>query len=63
MSFGIWELTIILIIVALVFGTARLRNIGGDLGSALKSFRSALKDDSDEDKAGQPDQKPEQKQD
>lgn len=64
MSFGIWELTIILIIVALVFGTAKLRNIGGDLGSALKSFRSALKDDSDEPKPEQqPEQKPEQKQD
>lgn len=63
MSFGIWELTIILIIVALVFGTARLRNIGGDLGSALKSFRSALKDDTDENKIDQPEQKPEQKQD
>lgn len=47
MNFGIWELVIILVIVALLFGTTRLRNIGGDLGSALKSFRSALKDDSD----------------
>lgn len=64
MSFGIWELTIILIIVALVFGTAKLRNIGGDLGSALKSFRSALKDDTDEDKIEKTtEQKPEQKQD
>lgn len=49
MNFGIWELVIILIIVALLFGTAKLRNIGGDLGSALRSFRTALKDDSDED--------------
>lgn len=47
MNFGIWELVIILVIVALLFGTTRLRNIGGDLGSALKSFRSALKDDTD----------------
>lgn len=50
MNFGIWELLIILVIVALLFGTAKLRNIGGDLGSALRSFRSALKDDSDDDK-------------
>ena len=50
MNFGIWELVIILVIVALLFGTAKLRNIGGDLGSALRSFRSALKDDSDDDK-------------
>ncbi len=48
MNFGIWELLIILIIVALLFGTTKLRNMGGDLGSALKSFRSALRDDSDE---------------
>lgn len=47
MNFGIWELLIVLVIVALLFGTAKLRNIGSDLGSALKSFRSALKDDSD----------------
>ena len=50
MNFGIWELVIILVIVALLFGTAKLRNIGGDLGSALRSFRSALKDDHEEDK-------------
>lgn len=50
MNFGIWELVIILVIVALLFGTAKLRNIGGDLGSALRSFRSALKDDNEDDK-------------
>jgi len=55
MKFGIWELVIILVIVALLFGTARLRNIGGDLGSALRSFRSALKDDSDDNKDAAPD--------
>jgi len=52
MSFGIWELVIILLIVALLFGTKKLRSIGGDLGSALKGFRSALKDD-DSDKVSQ----------
>ena len=45
MSFGIWELVIVLLIVALLFGTKKLRSMGGDLGSALKGFRSALKDD------------------
>ena len=48
MSFGIWELAIVLIIVALVFGTKRLRSMGSDLGSALKGFRSALKDEDTE---------------
>ncbi|NNM01149.1 MAG: Sec-independent protein translocase subunit TatA [Gammaproteobacteria bacterium] len=44
MSFGIWELLIVLVIVVFIFGTKRVRNLGGDLGSAIKSFRSALKD-------------------
>lgn len=41
-----WQLLIILLIVVLIFGTRRLRTIGGDLGGALKSFRKAM--DSDE---------------
>lgn len=48
MNFGMWELLIILIIVALLFGTTRIRSIGGDLGSALKSFREAMKGNDDE---------------
>ena len=46
MGFGgisIWQLLIILAIVVVLFGTKRLRNIGDDLGSALRSFRSSLK--------------------
>lgn len=49
MNFGMWEVLIVMIIVALVFGTARLRNIGSDLGNALGSFRSALKDNNDDE--------------
>lgn len=48
MNFGIWELLIIMVIVALLFGTTRLRNLGGDIGSALKGFRSALNENDDE---------------
>jgi sec-independent protein translocase protein TatA len=45
-----WQLLIILLIVVLVFGTKRLRTIGGDLGGALKSFRKAMDtDDHDSD--------------
>lgn len=44
MGISIWQLLIILLIVALVFGTKKLRTIGGDLGSAVKGFRSAIKD-------------------
>ena len=44
MSFGIWELVIILLIVALLFGTKKLRTMGGDLGNAVKGFRNAVSD-------------------
>lgn len=42
---GIWQLLIILAIVAAVFGTKKLRNVGDDLGAAMRSFRSAMHDD------------------
>jgi len=41
-----WQLLILLLIVVLVFGTKRLRNIGSDLGGAVKGFRKGLEDDS-----------------
>ncbi|MEE9354943.1 MAG: twin-arginine translocase TatA/TatE family subunit [Methylococcaceae bacterium] len=44
MGIGIWQLVILLVIVLLLFGTKRLRNLGGDLGAAIKGFRSAVKD-------------------
>jgi len=43
------QLLIVLVIVALIFGTKKLRNIGGDLGGAVKGFKKALNDDSPED--------------
>ena len=45
MSFGIWELGIVLAIVALLFGTKKLGTMGSDIGSAIKGLRNALKDD------------------
>ena len=44
MGISIWQLLVVLLIVALVFGTKKLRSMGGDLGSAVKSFRSAIKE-------------------
>ena len=44
---GVPELLILLAIVALLFGTKKLRSMGSDLGSAIKSFKSAVKDDDD----------------
>ena len=46
---SVWQLLILLLIVVLVFGTKRLRNIGSDLGSAVKGFRKGIEDDPDED--------------
>jgi len=45
MGISIWQLLIILAIVLVLFGAKRLRNVGGDLGGAIKGFRKAMKDD------------------
>jgi sec-independent protein translocase protein TatA len=42
---SIWQLVIIAVIVVLLFGTKKLRNLGSDLGSAVKGFKSAVTDD------------------
>ena len=44
MGISVTQLLIILVIVIVLFGTKRLRNLGGDLGGAIKGFRSAVKD-------------------
>lgn len=41
---GIWQLLIILVIVLLLFGTKKVRNLGSDLGSAIKGFKKAVGD-------------------
>jgi sec-independent protein translocase protein TatA len=46
---GITELIIILVIVLLLFGGKRLKNIGGDLGSAIKGFKKSMKDENKQD--------------
>lgn len=46
---GIWQLVIILVIVVMLFGTKKLRNLGSDLGGALKGFKSAMKDEDGKD--------------
>lgn len=43
-SFSIWHWLIVLAIVVLVFGTKRLRNLGGDLGSSIKAFKASMKE-------------------
>lgn len=43
-SLSIWHWLIVLVIVMLVFGTKKLRNIGSDLGGAVKGFKEGIKD-------------------
>jgi len=44
---SIWQLLIVAVIVVLLFGTKKLRNLGGDLGSAVKGFKNAIGEDKD----------------
>lgn len=47
MGFSIWQILIVLLIVVLVFGTKKFRNIGEDLGEGIKGFKKGLKDEED----------------
>ena len=55
-SFSIWHWLIVLLIVVMVFGTKKLKNIGGDLGGAVKGFKDGIKDGgaNADDKPGTP---------
>ena len=50
---SIWQLLIILAIVLLLFGTKRLKNIGSDLGGAIKGFKGAMKEGEKEEEKKQ----------
>jgi sec-independent protein translocase protein TatA len=50
-SFSIWHWLIVLVIVMLVFGTKKLRNIGTDLGGAVKGFKDGMKTSDEPQKA------------
>lgn len=56
---SIWQLLIVLVIVILLFGTKKLRNLGADLGGAIKNFRGAMRDaesaQTAKDEAAEPD--------
>jgi len=53
-SFSVWHWLIVLLIVVMVFGTKKLRNMGGDLGGAVKGFKDGMKDGSATDAAATP---------
>lgn len=46
-SLSIWHWMIVLVVVVLIFGTKKLRNLGGDLGSAVKGFKDGMKSEDD----------------
>ena len=46
-SFSIWHWLIVLLVVILIFGTKKLRNLGTDLGSAVKGFKDGMKSEED----------------
>lgn len=49
-SFSIWHWLIVLLIVVLLFGTSKLKNMGKDLGGAVKGFKDGMKEASSDDK-------------
>ncbi len=48
---SVWQLLIILVIVVLIFGTKKLKNMGGDIGGAVKNFKSAVNEKDEETEA------------
>lgn len=58
MGISVTKLLIVLAIIVVVFGTKRLKNVGADLGSAIKSFRSAIRDEEEKDAAKSEEDKP-----
>lgn len=58
MGISVTKLLIVLAIIIVIFGTKRLKNIGADLGGAIKSFRSSLREEEDKDAAQSDDEKP-----
>lgn len=55
-TFSIWHWLIVLVIVVLVFGTKKLRNLGSDLGGAVKGFREGVKNAEEEELSSPPHQ-------
>ncbi|HKO66559.1 MAG TPA: Sec-independent protein translocase subunit TatA [Burkholderiaceae bacterium] len=47
-SFSIWHWLIVLLVIILIFGTAKLKNIGKDMGGAIKGFKEGMKEGTDD---------------
>lgn len=52
-SFSIWHWLVVLVIVLLVFGTKKLRNIGSDLGGAVRGFKDGIKGEEEKKPSGE----------
>lgn len=48
-TFSIWHWLVVLAIVLLIFGTKKLRNLGGDLGTAIRNFKTSMKEAGEKD--------------
>lgn len=58
MGISVTKLLIVLAIIVVIFGTKRLKNVGGDLGAAIKSFRTSMRDEEEKDAAKSDEDKP-----
>ncbi|MBD8526628.1 Sec-independent protein translocase subunit TatA [Pseudomarimonas arenosa] len=52
-SFSLWHWLVVLLVVVLLFGTKKLRNVGGDLGAAIRSFKKGLAENEGDDKSAE----------
>jgi sec-independent protein translocase protein TatA len=57
-SLSIWHWLIVLVIVMLIFGTKKLRNMGADLGGAVRGFKDGMREGSEKSDAGAPPHSP-----
>lgn len=55
-SFSIWHWVIVLVVVMLIFGTKKLRNMGSDIGGAVRGFKQGMRGESEQDVELQPSQ-------
>lgn len=51
MGLSIWHLLVVLVIALIIFGTKKIRNLGGDLGGAIKNFKTSMRDEEAEAEA------------
>lgn len=61
MGLSIWHLIVVLVIVLIIFGTKKIRNLGGDLGGAIKNFKTAIKDEEEQQAEAAPKKKSQQR--